>query len=48
MLKCFQAIQEIADTKEKFEKERSHLESHLRHQAEAHQERVLELEKQVG
>ena len=47
-LKWFQAIQEYTDAKEKFVKERSDLESHLRQQAETHQEQVLELEKQVG
>jgi hypothetical protein len=46
--KCFQAIQEYADAKEKFIKERSELESHLRQQSENHQEQVLELEKQVS
>ena len=48
MLKCFQAIQEYTNAKEKFVKERSDLESNLRQQAETHQEQVLELEKQVG
>ena len=45
--KWFQAIQEYADAKEKSIKERLDLESRLRQQAESHQERVLELEKQV-
>ncbi|KAI5082935.1 hypothetical protein GOP47_0002678 [Adiantum capillus-veneris] len=41
------AIQDYADAKEKFEKERAELESRLRQQAETQQNRLLELDKQV-